>query len=145
MRLEDKLYRLRKQNQMSQLELAETINVSRQAISKWEIGTAFPSMDNLLALSKLYGVSIDYLVNDDMASELEVPTVKATVAYYEKSNRRIIYHLTLIGFAIIIILLVGFITKSVTAATFTVIILCTLFLLIKLIRLLVRFIINRKQ
>lgn len=62
--LHEKLIRLRKQKGMSQLELAEALNVSRQAISKWEVGTAVPSTENLCGLSNLYGVSLDYLVGD---------------------------------------------------------------------------------
>lgn len=49
---------------MSQLELAEVLDVSRQAISKWEVGAAVPSIENLSGLSNLYCVSLDYLVGD---------------------------------------------------------------------------------
>ena len=66
MKLEEKLVSLRKAKGLSQLQLAEEIHVSRQAISKWEIGSAVPSTDNLRCLSELYGVSIDYLINEEM-------------------------------------------------------------------------------
>lgn len=46
------------------MELAEKLNVSRQAISRWEVGAAVPTTDNLKVLSELYGVSVDYLLND---------------------------------------------------------------------------------
>lgn len=73
MELHEKLIRLRKQKGMSQLELAEALEVSRQAISKWEVGSAVPSTENLRGLSNLYGVSLDYLVGDkDFDSPLEV-------------------------------------------------------------------------
>ena len=65
MNLPIKLASLRKQNGLTQLELAEKLNVSRQAISRWEVGTAVPSTDNLRVLSNLYGVSVDYLLNDN--------------------------------------------------------------------------------
>ena len=65
MRLTEKLTRLRKEHGFSQLDLAERLSVSRQAISKWEVGTAVPTTDNLRVLSELYGVSIDYLLSDD--------------------------------------------------------------------------------
>lgn len=65
MTLPEKLTFLRKQNGLTQIELAEKLNVSRQAISKWEVGTAVPGIDSLKALGKLYGVTIDSLVNDD--------------------------------------------------------------------------------
>lgn len=65
MNLPEKLACLRKQKGLTQASLAETLNVSRQAISRWEVGTAVPSTDNLLSLSALYGVSVDYLLNDE--------------------------------------------------------------------------------
>lgn len=59
-----KLVSLRKKNGMTQMELAERLNISRQAISRWEAGAAFPSLDNLRLLSELYGVTINDLLND---------------------------------------------------------------------------------
>ena len=58
----NKLVELRKKAGLSQEELAEKLNVSRQAVSKWERAEASPDMDNLIALSKLYNVSLDDLV-----------------------------------------------------------------------------------
>lgn len=55
-KLNERLISLRKDKRMSQQDLAEALNVSRQAVSRWEVGIAIPSMDNLLALSKLFGV-----------------------------------------------------------------------------------------
>ena len=65
MELKEKLVDLRKKKGLSQAELAEAINVSRQAISRWEVGSAIPSADNLMWLSKFYGVSIDELMGVD--------------------------------------------------------------------------------
>lgn len=65
MNLPEKLTYLRKQKGLTQSDLAETLNVSRQAISRWEVGTAAPSTENLKMLSNLYGVSVDYLLNDN--------------------------------------------------------------------------------
>lgn len=65
MSLHTKLVTLRKQNGFTQLDLAARLNVSRQAVSRWESGAAIPSTDNLKVLSSLYGVSLDYLLNDD--------------------------------------------------------------------------------
>ena len=63
-----KLTSLRKRQGLTQLELAEKLDVSRQAISRWEVGTAVPTTDNLRALSDLYGVTVDYLLNDNTES-----------------------------------------------------------------------------
>ena len=61
-KLNERLISLRKDKRMSQQDLAEALNVSRQAVSRWEVGIAIPSMDNLLALSKLFGVPTDELI-----------------------------------------------------------------------------------
>lgn len=53
MKLSDKIIGLRKSNGMSQEDLAEKLNVSRQAISRWESGTAMPDASNILQLSKI--------------------------------------------------------------------------------------------
>ncbi len=78
MQFQDKLFLLRKRQGMTQAELSEAINVSRQAISKWEMGTAVPDVSNMLALSKVFHVSVDYLVNDEMENESDAPVVRAT-------------------------------------------------------------------
>ena len=62
MDLKAKLVQLRKEQGLTQLELAEKLNVSRQAVSRWELGTAAPSIENLMALRALFGVSLDDLL-----------------------------------------------------------------------------------
>lgn len=69
MKFNEKLISLRKDKRMSQQDLAEALNVSRQAVSRWEVGTAIPSMDNLLALSKLFGVPTDELIGADRGTD----------------------------------------------------------------------------
>ena len=64
MNLSEKLSFLRKEKGLSQENLADEMNVSRQAVSKWESGNVMPSLDNLIYLSKLYGVTIDSLIDD---------------------------------------------------------------------------------
>lgn len=59
MDMREKLTSLRIENGFSQQELAERLNVTRQAISMWESGATIPSIDSLILLSKLYGVSVD--------------------------------------------------------------------------------------
>lgn len=65
MKLEERLHELRKKEGLTQAQVAEAIGVSRQAVSKWESGTASPSLDNLNSLSILYGVSIDRVVGKE--------------------------------------------------------------------------------
>ena len=66
MELQEKLSTLRKQHKITQMELADKLGVTRQAVSKWEQGTAFPSTENLIQLGKLYGVSIEVLTNPEL-------------------------------------------------------------------------------
>ncbi len=64
MKLEEKLVQLRKDKGMSQMYVADAMGISRQAISRWEVGAALPSTDNLRKLAELYGVSADALLNE---------------------------------------------------------------------------------
>lgn len=86
MKLSDKILSLRKQNGLSQEELADRLNVSRQAVSRWEVGSAQPDASNVLHLSKLFNVTADYLLNDDYDSDKDVPVVKNTEI---KANEKI--------------------------------------------------------
>ena len=63
MDLKDTLQSYRKRQGLSQIDLADALEVSRQTISKWETGAVLPSAENLLALSRLYGVTADTLLN----------------------------------------------------------------------------------
>lgn len=64
MEFNNKLYELRKQKGFSQEELAHRLNVSRQTVSKWEVGDSTPDMEKLIAMSDLFGISLDELVMD---------------------------------------------------------------------------------
>lgn len=66
----NKLVTLRKQLGLSQEGLAEKIGVSRQAVSKWERSESSPDTENLIALSKIYGISIDEMLNYDIKSDV---------------------------------------------------------------------------
>ncbi len=65
MHLSEKIQLLRKQQGLSQEALAEQLGVSRQAVSRWETGSALPDAGNLLQLSRLFGVTADSLLSDD--------------------------------------------------------------------------------
>lgn len=65
MKFEEKLMLLRKKSMLSQEQLAEKLDVTRQTVSKWELGQSKPDMDKLTAMSKLFNVSIDVLTNDE--------------------------------------------------------------------------------
>ena len=67
--LADKIIRLRKKNGWSQEELAEKVNVSRQAVSKWESAQTIPELEKILLLGELFGVTLDYLLKDEIENE----------------------------------------------------------------------------
>ena len=85
MKFHEKLYTLRKNAAMTQNDLAEKLNVSRQAVSRWEMGTAMPEIDNLIAMSDVFGVAYDnFTVPDGVPGveawmELLRPDGKTTV------------------------------------------------------------------
>lgn len=62
MEISDRLQELRKKNGMSQEKLAETLGVSRQAVSKWESGQTSPDLNKIVQLSSIYHVTTDYLI-----------------------------------------------------------------------------------
>ena len=70
MSLAEKMIELRKQNGLSQQDLADRLGVSRQAISRWETGAVQPTADSVRGLAQVLQVSTDYLLND----ELDDPT-----------------------------------------------------------------------
>lgn len=76
MKLPEKIIQHRKAQGWSQEEFAERMNVSRQAVSRWENGTALPDAQNILLISKLFHVTTDYLLHDDYESDGDIPAVK---------------------------------------------------------------------
>ena len=66
MRLGEKLQRLRKKSGLSQEQLAAQLTVSRQAVSKWELDETMPDTDNIIQLARIFGVSCDYLLREEV-------------------------------------------------------------------------------
>lgn len=79
--LGEKIAALRKQNNWSQEDLAEQLQISRQSVSKWESGASIPDLDRIIKMSALFGVSTDYLLKDEMEelsySETDEPAENA--------------------------------------------------------------------
>ena len=100
MTLEEKLVALRKGKNLSQLELSEILHISRQAISRWEVGIAVPTTDNLRVLSELYGVSIDYLLSD--AAEMSDTIYTDDNSSEKTANKRKKYVRMLLSFILVI-------------------------------------------
>lgn len=80
----EKLLTLRKSKNLTQEELAEQVNVSRQSISKWESGQALPELDKIVLLSGIFDVTTDYLLKP---SEIDELSVKAKIL--EQQQRKL--------------------------------------------------------
>ena len=80
--LAENLKKIRKENNLSQEQLAEKLGVSRQSVSKWEAGQAYPEMDKVLQICKLFNLNMDELFNQDVKEVNEVKESKANVNRY---------------------------------------------------------------
>lgn len=81
MEFNNKLYELRKQKGFSQEELANRLNVSRQTVSKWEVGDSTPDMEKLVAISDLFGISLDELVMNKAPEPAPAPQTAKSELY----------------------------------------------------------------
>lgn len=69
MNINEKIYSLRKENNLSQEELAGRLNVSRQTVSKWELGESTPDFDKIVPLCEVFGISTEELLRDRKIEE----------------------------------------------------------------------------
>ena len=91
MKFGDNLKLIRKNKNMSQEELAEKVNVTRQSVSKWENGEAYPEMNNILELCKIFNCKINDLVHTDMSdiTSLDEEIVMKVVKFNEKKQNQV--------------------------------------------------------
>ena len=92
----ENLKEIRKQRNITQEELAELLNVSRQAISKWESGNGYPETEKLIMISRELNISLDYLLNDvspiaeqgtpQNNSPVHTPSGKIAITTFDKEN-----------------------------------------------------------
>ena len=104
------IYKLRTEKNMSQGDLADTLNVSRQSVSKWENDSSVPDLDKLKKLSQLFGISLDELVNGEPRPEPQAQT--QTIIYATAEKQPMPGH-TLAGTILLICAAVVFITFSI--------------------------------
>ena len=100
MEFNKKLQELRKQKGLTQEELAESLYVSRTAISKWESGRGYPSIDSLKAIAKFFSVTVDELLSSDEALSIAEEDGKQK----EKRFRDLAFGLLDIGMAMLLFL-----------------------------------------
>lgn len=123
MTLGEKIQQLRKKQGWTQEELAERITVSRQALSKWEMGASIPDTENVLQISRLFEVSTDYLLKDDYIGDDDLSARQSNKGVREMSRNksiiRIIIGACVSGASLIAMLIIG-ILSSVNPCTYIV-------------------------
>ena len=113
MKLGDNILKLRKDCKLSQEQLAEKVNVTRQTISNWELGETSPNPEQLKLLSKALNVSIDELLNNDIKHVLEEKVTNTEkLAGLIIKILKVLVIIFIIGFAIIIFLNIMFGSKK---------------------------------
>lgn len=98
MKFYEKLIILRKKALLSQEELAEKLDVTRQTISKWELGQSKPDIDKLQMMSKLFEVDVNTLTNEDISLEDKVETKEDKNNKKEDGDRKFILYILIIIF-----------------------------------------------
>ena len=101
MTFSEKIQRLRKENHLSQEQLATKLNVSRQAISKWEMGT-LPDISNLVKISQFFDCSLDYLINNEKESNRNIVYSKKQ----EDKNKKIFNMLSITGISLSLFMII---------------------------------------
>ena len=101
MKIGEKIYSLRKKHNLSQEELANELNVSRQTVSKWEVGESCPDFDKIVPLCELFGISTEELLRDKKIEEKKNININKT--FMNKMNIIIIIIINIIFIIIIII------------------------------------------
>lgn len=110
MKLSERLIELRKEKNLSQEELAAVLNVSRQAVSRWETGLAAPSLDKLQFLAEFYGITIDELFYS-VEEKPKVQEQDGLPQAAECKHRRKLFWLCTA--AVVIVLIVGVLITSI--------------------------------
>lgn len=110
--LGENIYKLRKTKKLSQEQLAELVNVTRQTISNWELGETSPNPEQLKLLSKALNIRIDELIGNDIKSILE-----EKVSNTEQLAGIIIKILKFIGIAFLVMLIIDFVALILFAST----------------------------
>ncbi len=108
MKLNEKIMNLRKKEGLSQEELAEKLNVTRQTVSKWELGTITPKMDKLTEMSKIFNTTVDDLINEE-DSNVEEPVKQEdnTIRKDELNNNKRKWVIVLVIIALIVLIVYG--------------------------------------
>ncbi|MBE6971323.1 MAG: helix-turn-helix transcriptional regulator [Ruminococcaceae bacterium] len=134
MNLHETICRLRTAKGMSQLELAEALDVSRQSISKWETGAAVPELDKLVKLSQIFGVTLDELVQGvppEQKADAVPQSSPESTGPRRMEPHRIIALALLCTFLLLTVLLLGFVgARSALSLGLLPMVVCIMFLIL---------------
>ena len=133
MDLGKKIIEMRKNKNLSQEQLAETLNVSRQTISNWENGRFYPDIDALVKISKYFNISLDDLLASD-SNVLKHLKVSTDIV---RSNKNILYAIILNIFLIILFVITGILLEesiAIIIITFTISIISFSYLFYQIIK-----------
>ena len=86
MNLPQNLQYLRKRDKITQEDLADKLGVSRQSVSKWETGEAYPETDKLILICDLFGTTLDELIRGDLTASAAPAAKACTVSVYILRN-----------------------------------------------------------
>lgn len=101
MTINEKIYELRRQSGLTQEQLAEKLNVSRQSVSKWETGVSVPDLERLIALSELFGVSLNELTGKEEPAHFRQSGAKRRVGAFLAVFGALLLALTLVTTALL--------------------------------------------
>lgn len=106
MKFNEKLIQLRKKEGLSQEELGYKLNVTRQTVSKWELGQTTPEMDKLVEISKIFSISVDELINDMGTESSASEPIIEDQPIGEKSNKEKNMVSIIVGILVIVLVLI---------------------------------------
>jgi len=113
MNFSEKIIYMRKKNGMSQEDMADRLGVSRQAVSRWESGTAMPDAGNILMISRALGVTADWLLDDECGPETDISESNKNTHKETDLSRIMFYLVTLEIMAVLIQFMCVFILQNV--------------------------------
>lgn len=123
----EKIYTLRKEKGLTQEKLAEQIEVSRQAVSRWEAGETMPDTETLIRICECLNVSSDYLIREDCQSDNNITIVKRVSTEPDEicPKKAKLHLISAIGFFIAFIcVVIGIMTTGTTSAQLAVFCFC---------------------
>lgn len=130
MNFSENLYRLRQQKGLSQEQLAETLGVSRQSVSKWESGAGYPEMDKILALCEIFSCTMDELIRGEVKKESDAAKKAECDALFGKVSKLFGLAVFLIVFGAAVLVAIAGVDNALGDGMYTILSVCFLLLLV---------------